>query len=152
LRAGKERTHARREETEAAMNAKKESAKRSGTEAAAAIERYIAAAPEPARKLLTQIREVVRAAAPREAEEIFSYGMPGFQYKGRLLWYGAFKQHVGFYPGSPPMLQSIADDLKGYRTSKGAVQFPLDKPLPVALVKKIVMLRVAENEARKRKG
>jgi len=117
-------------------------------DSAKAIASYIARAPEPAQKMLKQIRELVRSIIPPEAEEILSYGIPGFEYKGRLLCYGAFKNHCGFYPGSPPMLKSLAEYLKGFKTSRGSVQFPLDKPLPVALIKKIVRLRVAENEAR----
>src|SRR5579863_7464964 len=108
-------------------------------------------APAPARKIMEEIRAIVRAAVPKETIEVFSYGMPGFRYKGALLWYGAFKHHVGFYPGSPPMIRSLAEELKGFKTSKGAIQFPLGEALPAALVKKIVKLRVAENEARQKK-
>lgn len=116
------------------------------------IEAYLAKAPEPARKMLEEIRAIVRAAAPAETVEVFSYGMPGFRYKGSLLWYGAFKNHCGFYPGSPPMIKSLAEELKGYKTTKGAVQFPIGKPVPAALVKRVVKLRVAENEAREARG
>jgi len=77
-----------------------------------AIDEYFAKAPEPARKLLEEIRGIVRATAPAETTEVFSYGMPGFRYKGSLLWYGAFKSHVGFFPGSPPMLKALAPELK----------------------------------------
>lgn len=133
------------------VTAAKRGSSKAGDSAAKAIESYFAKASEPARNMLAQIRELVWSIIPAEAEEIFSYGIPGFQYKGRLLWYGAFKKHCGFYPGSPPMLKSLAEELKGFKTSRGSVQFPLDKPLPVALVKKIVRLRVAENEARSRK-
>jgi uncharacterized protein YdhG (YjbR/CyaY superfamily) len=133
------------------VTAAKRGSSKAGDSAAKAIESYFAKAPEPARNMLAQIRELVWSIIPAEAEEIFSYGIPGFQYKGRLLWYGAFKKHCGFYPGSPPLLQSLAEELKGFKTARGSVQLPLDKPLPVALVKKIVRLRVAENEARSRK-
>jgi len=122
----------------------------SGSSDMESIEGYLANAPEPARKMLTEIRALVRATVPAEAEEVFSYGMPGFRYQGRLLWYGAFKNHCGFYPGSPPLLQSLASELKGYKATRGGIQFPFDKPLPVALVKKIVRARVAENETRHR--
>jgi uncharacterized protein YdhG (YjbR/CyaY superfamily) len=115
-----------------------------------AVAEYIAKAPEPARKLLEEIRGIVRATAPAEATEVFSYGIPGFKYKGTLLSYGAFKQHCGFFPGSPPMLKSLAPELTQYKTTRGGVQFPFGKPLPVALVKKIVRLRVTENETRGR--
>jgi uncharacterized protein YdhG (YjbR/CyaY superfamily) len=113
-----------------------------------AIEAYLTKAPEPARRMLEEIRAIVRANAPAETTEVFSYGMPGFRYKGPLLWYGAMKNHCGFYPGSPPMIRSLAEELKSYKTTKGAIQFPIGKPVPAALVKKIVKLRVKENEAR----
>jgi uncharacterized protein YdhG (YjbR/CyaY superfamily) len=113
-----------------------------------AIDAYLAKAPEPARGMLEEIRAIVRANAPAETTEVFSYGMPGFRYKGPLLWYGAMKNHCGFYPGSPPMIRSLAEELKGYKTTKGAIQFPVGKPVPAALVKKIVKLRAKENEAR----
>ena len=116
-----------------------------------AIDTYIAKAPEPARRMLEEIRAIVRGSAPAETVEVFSYAMPGFRYKGPLLWYGAMKNHCGFYPGSPPMIRSLAEELKGYKTTKGAIQFPMGKPVPAALVKKIVKLRVAENEARQRR-
>jgi uncharacterized protein YdhG (YjbR/CyaY superfamily) len=115
------------------------------------IDRYLEMAPAPAQELMKKIRDIVRVTVPKEAIEVFSYGMPGFRYKGALLWYGAFKHHVGFYPGSPPMIRSLAEELKGFKTSKGAIQFPLGEALPAALVKKIVKLRVAENEARQKK-
>lgn len=114
------------------------------------IESYLTGTAEPARTMLEEIREIVRANIPAEATEAFGYGMPGFRYKGRLLFYGAFKNHCGFYPGSPPMMKALADDFHGYKTTRGAVQFPLDKPVPAELVKKILRLRVAENEARHR--
>lgn len=112
------------------------------------MDEYIAKTSEPARKLLAEIREIVRATAPAETIEVFSYGMPGFRHKGSLLWYGSFKSHVGFFPGSPPMLKSLAPELTQYKTTRGGVQFPLGKPLPAALVKKIVQLRIKENEAK----
>ena len=124
------------------------SAADSGASEAGAVDDYLARVPEGARKMLEEIRTIVRAIVPPEAAEVFSYGMPGFRYKGTLLWYGAFKKHCGFYPGSPPLLRSLADQLKDYKTTKGAVQFPIGKPVPAALVRKIVLARVAENEAR----
>lgn len=120
----------------------------SGSSDKDAIEAYLATAPESARKMLSEIRALVLATAPPEADEIFSYGMPGVRYKGRLLCYGAFKNHCGFYPGSPPLLLSLAPDLRGFKATRGGIQFPYDKPLPTALIKKIVRARVAENEAR----
>ena len=133
------------------MKAREKAADTGARADAERIASYLANAPEPARKVLVEIRTIVRANVPSEANEVFSYGMPGFRYKGALLWYGAFKNHVGFFPGSPPMITALAADLKGYKTSKGTVQFPLDKPVPAALVKKIVKLRVRENEVRQKK-
>lgn len=133
--------------------AKKKSSTQKPSDPAAdvrAIARYLEMAPAPARKMLEEIRAIVRAAAPAETTEVFSYGMPGFRYKGSLLWYGAYKNHCGFYPGSPPMIASLAEELKGFKTSKGAIQFPLEKPLPAALIRKIVKLRAKENDARAR--
>lgn len=118
----------------------------------AKIRDYLASAPEPARRMLTEIREAVRACVSAEATEVFSYGLPGFRYKGALLWYGAFKSHIGFFPGSPPMIKSLAEELRDYKTSKGSIQFPFGKSVPVALVKKIVKLRIAENDARHSKA
>jgi uncharacterized protein YdhG (YjbR/CyaY superfamily) len=117
---------------------------------AKAVDAYLAKIAQPARARLEEIRSIVRATVPAEAIEIFSYGMPGFRYKGALLWYGAFKHHCGFFPGSPPLLKSLAGELTDYKTSKGGIQIPFDKPLPAALLKKIVFARIAENEARHR--
>ena len=115
------------------------------------IDAYLAAAAEPARSMLVEIRALVRGIVPPETVEVFSYGMPGFRYKGALLWFGAFKSHCGFYPGSPPMLKSLAQELKSFKTSRGSVQFPFGRPLPRELIEKIVRLRVAENEAREKR-
>lgn len=119
----------------------------SGTKA---VDEYLAKVPQPAREMLEAIRSLVRELVPPETIEIFSYGLPGFRYKGGLLWFGAFKHHCGFFPGSPPLLASLADELKEFKSSKGGIQLPFDKPLPVALLRKIVLARIAENEARHR--
>ena len=113
------------------------------------VDDYLARVPEPAHSTLQKIRAMIRAAAPKEATEGISYGMPAFRYKGALVGYAAFKQHCSFFPMSASILDSMPDDLKNYRTSKGTIQFPMDKPLPLALVKKIVKARIAENEAKK---
>jgi uncharacterized protein YdhG (YjbR/CyaY superfamily) len=133
------------------MTPKKKIPPASSGSAAESIDAYIAQAPEPARAILHEIRALVLAAVPPEVEEIFSYGMPGYRLNGPLLWYGAFKNHCGFYPGSPPMLRSLADELKGCKTTKGAIQFQYGEPVPAELVTKIVRLRVEENKTRKRK-
>ena len=116
---------------------------------AAAVDEYLAKVPEPARGTLNKMRAMIKAAAPAEATEGLSYGMPAFRYKGALVAYAAFKDHCSFFPMQASLIDAMKDELKGYRTSKGTLQFPLDKPLPAALVKKMVKARVAENEARK---
>jgi uncharacterized protein YdhG (YjbR/CyaY superfamily) len=114
----------------------------------AAVEAYLANVPEPARTTLEKIRAAIRATAPKDAEECISYGMPAFRYKGALVGYAAFKKHCSFFPMSAAMLDEFAEDVKNYRTAKGTLQFPQDKPLPTALVKKMVKARVVQNEAR----
>lgn len=118
-------------------------------EGAMAVEAYLARVPEPARTTLAKVRAMIRAAAPKEATEQLSYGMPAFRYKGALVAYAAFKDHCSFFPMQASLTDAMQGDLKGYRTSKGTLQFPLDQPLPAALVKKMVKARVAENERRK---
>jgi uncharacterized protein YdhG (YjbR/CyaY superfamily) len=117
----------------------------------AAVEAYLAGVPEPARTSLEKVRAAIRAAAPKEATEGMSYGMPAFRYKGALVGYAAFKDHCSFFPMSAALIDSMKDDLEGYRTSKGTLQFPMDKPLSAALVKKMVRARVADNEAKGRR-
>ena len=80
---------------------------------------------------------------------MISYNMPAFKWNGMLVWYGAHTEHIGFYPRSSA-IAAFEDDLAGYKTSKGAIQFPIDKPIPTALVKKIVKFRLAENARKKR--
>jgi uncharacterized protein YdhG (YjbR/CyaY superfamily) len=115
------------------------------------VEQYLANVPEPARTTLSKIRASIRAAAGPEATEVISYGMPAFRYQGVLVWYAAFKEHCSFFPGNSSLIEEFAEDLAGYSTAKGTIRFPLDKPLPPALIKKIVRARMAENEARRNK-
>ena len=115
------------------------------------VDEYLARLPEPARTTLRKIRAVIRSAVPPEATEAISYRMPTFRYKGPLLGFAAFPNHCGLYPMSPPVIVAFKDELKDYQTSKGAIRFPVDKPLPAALVKKLVKARIAENEQRKRR-
>jgi uncharacterized protein YdhG (YjbR/CyaY superfamily) len=116
----------------------------------AEVEAYLARVPEPARVTLEAIRAMIRAAAPKEATEALSYGIPSFQYKGALVSYAAFKEHCSLFPMGSSAIEEFAEELKGFRTSKGTIQFPVDKPLPKSLVKKIVKARVAHNEAKAR--
>lgn len=110
------------------------------------VETYLAKVPEPARTTLEKTRAAIRAAAPKEAEECLSYGMPAFRYKGALVGYAAFKQHCSFFPMSASLLDDFSAELEGLRTSKGTLQFPMDKPLPAALIKRMVKARVEQNE------
>jgi uncharacterized protein YdhG (YjbR/CyaY superfamily) len=117
----------------------------------AAVEVYLARVPELARGTLERVRAMIRAAAPDEAEEVLSYGMPAFRYKGALVAYAAFKDHCSFFPMQASLIDEMQEELADYRTAKGTLQFPLDKPLPAALVKKMVRARVAENERKARR-
>jgi uncharacterized protein YdhG (YjbR/CyaY superfamily) len=115
----------------------------------AAVDAYLASVAEPARSTLLAVRAMIRAAAPAEATEGMSYGMPAFRYKGALVSYAAFKNHCSFFPMSAATLDALQDESGQYRTSKGTLQFAPDEPLPEALVEKVVRLRVLENERRK---
>ena len=107
------------------------------------IDAYIATFPEDIRALLQALRATIRAAAP-EAEEKISYQMPTFFLRGNLVHFAAFKQHIGFYP-TPSGIEAFKPELSAYQVSKGAVRFPIDRPLPMELISKIVRFRVAEN-------
>jgi uncharacterized protein YdhG (YjbR/CyaY superfamily) len=107
------------------------------------VEAYLAAVPEPARTTLERVRTVIRSAVPKESTEVISYSMPAFRHKKVIVWYAAFKDHCSLFPGGR-LIKTMKDDLAGYRTSKGTIQFPIDKPLPAALIKKIVKARLAE--------
>jgi uncharacterized protein YdhG (YjbR/CyaY superfamily) len=114
----------------------------------AAVEAYLAKVPEPARGTLESVRAAIRSAVPAAATEVIGYGMPAFRYEGVLVSYAAFKDHCSFFPMSAVLLDEFAEDVNGYRTSKGTLQFPLDKPLPKALVRNIVRIRVMQNEGK----
>ena len=107
------------------------------------IDEYIATFPKDIQKILKELRKTIKAAAP-EAEEKISYQMPTFALHGNLVHFAAFKNHIGFYP-TPSGIQEFKDALSKYEGAKGSVQFPIDKPLPLKLIVKIVKFRVAEN-------
>ena len=115
------------------------------------VDEYLASVPEPARGTLNRIRAMIRSVAPAEATEALSYGMPAFKYKGSLVGYAAFASHCSFFPMNSSLVGAFADELTAYPTSKGTIRFPVDKPLPAALVKKLVNARVAQNEQKKRR-
>ncbi|MBT3337332.1 MAG: hypothetical protein HN855_08810 [Anaerolineae bacterium] len=110
------------------------------------IDAYIAQFSPEMQTLLHQMRATIQEAAP-EATEAFSYQMPTFKLHGNLVHFAAFKKHIGFYP-VPSGLETFKEELSAYKGGKGSVQFPLDQPLPLALVTKIVKFRVAENLAK----
>lgn len=112
------------------------------------IDEYLAGVPEPARTTLSKVRAVIRSVVPREATEAISYRIPTFKYKGSLVAFAAFKNHCSLFPMSKAVIAAFKDELKGFPTSKGTIRFPLDKPLPAALLKKIVRARVAQNKER----
>jgi uncharacterized protein YdhG (YjbR/CyaY superfamily) len=113
------------------------------------VDEYLAGIPEPARSTLKKIRAAIRSAVPREATETISYQMPAFKYNGVLVWFAAFSNHCSFFP-TASVVAAFENELKDFSISKGTIRFPTDKPLPAALVKKMVKLRVAQNESRKR--
>ena len=117
-----------------------------GADGLAAVEAYLAKVPEPARSTLESVRAAIRSAVPADATECISYRMPAFRYKGVLVSYAAFKGHCSLFPMSAALLDEFAEDVKGYRTAKGTLQFALDKALPKALVRKLVKARVVQNE------
>ena len=112
------------------------------------FEDYKSGYPLEIQRRIEEIRQAVKCVVP-EAKERISYNMPSFWFHGNLLYYGAFKNHIGFYPASKTVFEKFKDELKIYKQSgKGTVQFPYDKPIPIALIKKIAILRASENSKR----
>lgn len=107
------------------------------------IDEYIATFPEDIQKILEELRQTIKASAP-EASEKISYQMPTFFLKGNLVHFAAHPHHIGFYP-TPSGIEAFQQELSVYKSSKGAVQFPIDQPLPLELIARIVKFRVAEN-------
>ena len=107
------------------------------------IDEYIATFPEDTQKILEEIRATIKAAAP-EAEEKISYQMPTFFLKGNLIHFAAFKNHIGIYP-TPSGTQAFKDEISRYQGAKGSIRLPIDEPMPLELISRIVKFRVAEN-------
>ena len=112
------------------------------------VDDYLAGVPEPARSTLNKVRAALRSALPAEATEGISYQIPVLKYKGPLVWYAAFSNHCSLFPGAS-VIKTLKNELKDFPTSKGTIRFPVDKPLPAGLLKKIVKARLAENEKKK---
>jgi uncharacterized protein YdhG (YjbR/CyaY superfamily) len=112
------------------------------------VDEYLTSIPEPARSTLVKVRAAIRAAVPPGTTEGISYRMPVFRYKGTLLWFAAFSDHCSLFPGAS-VIAACKKELEGFRTSKGTIQFPKDKPLSAALVKKLVKAGVAQKERNK---
>lgn len=109
------------------------------------VDKYIARVPEPARSRLKEMRVAIRSAVPAETAEIISYQIPAFKTKRVLVWYAAFSEHCSLFP-TASVIEEFRDELAGFTTSKGTVQFRTDKALPTALIKKLVKARVAQCE------
>jgi len=106
---------------------------------------YLAGTPQPARSTLEHIRKVIWSVVPKETTEVISYRIPMFKFRGMLVGYAAFAKHCSLFPTGSGVIEKFSKELKNYSTKKGTIRFPADKPLPDALIKKIVKARVAEN-------
>jgi len=114
------------------------------------VDEYLAGIPESSRGTFNKMRAAIRSAVPPQAAEIISYRIPAFKDKGVLVWFAAFSNHCSLFP-TAAVIEAFKDELKTFSTSKGTIHFPTDKPLPTALVKKLVKARVAQNESKKRR-
>jgi uncharacterized protein YdhG (YjbR/CyaY superfamily) len=117
-----------------------------GTAIPKTVDEYLAGVPEPARTTLIKTRAMIRSVVPPETTEAITYRIPTFQYKGPLMAFAAFADHCSLFPMGSSAIAAFKDELAGFQTSKGTIHFPLDKPMPAALVKKLVKARIAQNE------
>ena len=113
------------------------------------IDEYLSMQPPKTRAALEKLRRIILSVAP-ESVEVISYAMPAFKYHGMLVGFAGWKNHAGFYPWNSRTVDGFKNELKEYTTSKGAIQFPLDKPIPITLVKNIVKARMKENLAKEK--
>jgi uncharacterized protein YdhG (YjbR/CyaY superfamily) len=114
------------------------------------IDEYLLRIPEPARSTLKKVRAAIRSAVPPEATETISYRIPAFRYNGVLVWFAAFSGHWSLFPTSA-VFEEFQEELKEYATSRGTIRFPLGKPPPIDLIRRIVKARVIQNEGKKRR-
>ena len=110
----------------------------------AEVDAYIAQFEGLVKERLIELRDIIQHSAP-QAEEVINYKMPAYKYNGMLVYFAGYKQHIGFYPTASPIAH-FADEMSRYKTSKGAVQFPLDKPLPKQLIVRMVKFKLEENQ------
>lgn len=124
---------------------KKSAAKKSSTRSKSpkfdSVESYLAGIPGPARTALNQVRAAIRDCVPPGTTEVISYNIPAFKHKKVLIWYAAFTGHCSIFPGAA-IIEQFKNELKSYSTSKGTIQFPLDKPMPLELIRKLARARV----------
>jgi len=113
------------------------------------MDEYINTFPEDVQRILNELRQTIKEAAP-DAQETINYQIPTFTLHGNLVHFAAFEKHIGFYP-MPTGIEAFKKELSVYKTAKGSVQFPIDKPLPLSMIRRIVEYRVQENLARKQK-
>lgn len=113
------------------------------------MDEYINTFPQDVQRILNELRQTIREAAP-EAKETINYQIPTFTLNGNLVHFAAFENHIGFYP-TPSGMEAFKKELSGYKGAKGSVQFPIDEPLPLPLIRRIVEYRVKENIERKQK-
>jgi uncharacterized protein YdhG (YjbR/CyaY superfamily) len=109
------------------------------------IDEYLAYQPEKVMEVLENLRQIIRETAP-EAEEVISYGIPAYKYHGMLVYFAAYKKHCSLFAGNGALTEQMEEQLKAYKTSKGTIQFTVEKPLPDELVRKIVKIRMKQNE------
>lgn len=110
------------------------------------VDEYLSAAPPETKEHLIQMRAIIRRAAP-EAQESIGYEMPVYKQQGVVVYFGGFAKHISLFPG-PEAIVAFGEELTGYKTSRGTIRFPIDKPLPASLIGKIVRFRVEANEAK----
>ncbi len=120
---------------------------RTSSRAHKGIGEYLARVPEPSRSALRRLRAAIRSAAPKDATETISYGIPAFRYQGMLGWYAAFADHCSFFP-TAAVIRAFRDKLKGHTIKKGTIHFTAEKPLALGLIRKLVRARVKLNEQR----
>lgn len=113
------------------------------------VDEYLVSVPEPARSTLKEIRATIRSLVPKETEEVISYGIPAFKFKKVIIWYAAFSDHCSLFP-TASVIDMFKDELASYRISKGTIHFAVNKALPSALVRKMVKVRLAQIEGKKR--